>query len=305
MSTSTSNYNNATYSICNTALIFESFGDPHPITDIVCGDKSQAWSFYREVPASISESRKYPDGPALSSSNTIKLFDMANDLLSRFYRASQIRQRLIWIQGMDRRCRCWAIGRHCIDSGRCLLLDAPQEEQEEQPPADRWNSYGSTPGCSAIHRCQTSTDHKCILWPSPSGSRHFLQPANIQPRLCAANLPSLAVSAAIYRTHFSTASIRTKRICSARREDWVYWAAVPAGPSTTHPASQRRGTWRGQQPGRWRFYRRTPFGNETDVVAARIYLCNYTHRNALRVIPVLRDNLACAFRQGILASPII
>lgn len=55
---STSNYNNATYSICNTALIFESFGDPNPITDIICGDKSQAWSFYRQVPASITENRK-------------------------------------------------------------------------------------------------------------------------------------------------------------------------------------------------------------------------------------------------------
>lgn len=66
----TSNYNNATYSICNTALIFESFGDPHPITDIVCGDKSQAWSFYRQVPASISEnptSTASPDSKKSSS----------------------------------------------------------------------------------------------------------------------------------------------------------------------------------------------------------------------------------------------
>lgn len=55
---STDNYNNASYSICNTAFIFESFGDPNPKTDIVCGDKSQVWSYYRQVPASISENRK-------------------------------------------------------------------------------------------------------------------------------------------------------------------------------------------------------------------------------------------------------
>lgn len=64
--TSTSNYNNATYSICNTALIFESFGDPNPITNIGCGDQSQAWSFYREVPPSISASRTFR---SLASSN--------------------------------------------------------------------------------------------------------------------------------------------------------------------------------------------------------------------------------------------
>jgi hypothetical protein len=59
---STDNYNNATYSVCNTAFIFESFGDPNPKTDIVCGDKSQIWSFYRQVPASVTESREYlPD----------------------------------------------------------------------------------------------------------------------------------------------------------------------------------------------------------------------------------------------------
>lgn len=57
---STENYNNATYSVCNTAFIFESFGDASPKTDIVCGDKSQIWSFYRSVPASVrSQSRKY------------------------------------------------------------------------------------------------------------------------------------------------------------------------------------------------------------------------------------------------------
>ncbi|KAJ4351943.1 uncharacterized protein N0V89_007288 [Didymosphaeria variabile] len=52
----TENYNNATYSVCNTAFIFESFGDSSPKTDIVCGDKSQVWSYYRNVPASVTES---------------------------------------------------------------------------------------------------------------------------------------------------------------------------------------------------------------------------------------------------------
>ncbi|KAL5418952.1 hypothetical protein PMIN06_002849 [Paraphaeosphaeria minitans] len=52
----TENYNNATYSVCNTVFIFESFGDSNPKTDIICGDKSQVWSYYRSVPASVTES---------------------------------------------------------------------------------------------------------------------------------------------------------------------------------------------------------------------------------------------------------
>ncbi|KAF2439840.1 hypothetical protein P171DRAFT_435697 [Karstenula rhodostoma CBS 690.94] len=60
----TENYNNATYSICNTAFIYESFGDSKPKTDIICGDKSQVWSYYRSVPASVTES------PSASSSGS-------------------------------------------------------------------------------------------------------------------------------------------------------------------------------------------------------------------------------------------
>ncbi|KAJ4299526.1 hypothetical protein N0V90_004771 [Kalmusia sp. IMI 367209] len=51
---STENYRNATYSICNTAFIFESFGDSNPKTDIICGASSQNWSYYRQVPASVT-----------------------------------------------------------------------------------------------------------------------------------------------------------------------------------------------------------------------------------------------------------
>lgn len=51
----TENYNNTAASICNTAFIYESFGDPNPKTDIICGDSSVNWSYFRKVPASATE----------------------------------------------------------------------------------------------------------------------------------------------------------------------------------------------------------------------------------------------------------
>ncbi|KAK7190521.1 hypothetical protein DPSP01_005256 [Paraphaeosphaeria sporulosa] len=68
----TENYNNATYSVCNTAFIFESFGDSNPKTDIVCGDKSQIWSYYRSVPASITESPSASGASGSKSSSDSK-----------------------------------------------------------------------------------------------------------------------------------------------------------------------------------------------------------------------------------------
>ncbi|KAF2822450.1 hypothetical protein CC86DRAFT_469810 [Ophiobolus disseminans] len=49
------NFGNASYSICNTAFIFENMQDSNPKTDIVCGEESVNWSYYRQVPASITE----------------------------------------------------------------------------------------------------------------------------------------------------------------------------------------------------------------------------------------------------------
>ncbi|KAF2638788.1 hypothetical protein P280DRAFT_508550 [Massarina eburnea CBS 473.64] len=53
----TENYNDdATNSICNTVFIYENFGDSSPKTDIVCGDSSVVWSFYRQIPATSTSS---------------------------------------------------------------------------------------------------------------------------------------------------------------------------------------------------------------------------------------------------------
>lgn len=51
----TENFGNVSYSICNTALIFENMQDSSPQTDIVCGESAVNWSYYRAVPASITE----------------------------------------------------------------------------------------------------------------------------------------------------------------------------------------------------------------------------------------------------------
>ncbi|KAF2679926.1 hypothetical protein K458DRAFT_112727 [Lentithecium fluviatile CBS 122367] len=51
----TENYNNTAATICNTAFIYASFGDPNPKTDIVCGDESVNWSYYRKVPSTATE----------------------------------------------------------------------------------------------------------------------------------------------------------------------------------------------------------------------------------------------------------
>lgn len=52
---STENYGDNALSICNTAFIFENMGDSNPRTDIICGSESINWSYYRSVPASITE----------------------------------------------------------------------------------------------------------------------------------------------------------------------------------------------------------------------------------------------------------
>ncbi|KAH7108661.1 hypothetical protein B0J11DRAFT_586836 [Dendryphion nanum] len=51
----TENFGNSLYSVCNTAFIFENFGDSNPKTDIVCGESSVNWSYYRKVPATATE----------------------------------------------------------------------------------------------------------------------------------------------------------------------------------------------------------------------------------------------------------
>jgi hypothetical protein len=54
---STDNYKNQQASICNTVFIFENMSDSKPKTDIVCGSSSQNWSYYRKIPASLTESK--------------------------------------------------------------------------------------------------------------------------------------------------------------------------------------------------------------------------------------------------------
>lgn len=49
------NFGNASYSICNTAYVYENMQDSSPQTDIVCGEEAVNWSYYRAVPASITE----------------------------------------------------------------------------------------------------------------------------------------------------------------------------------------------------------------------------------------------------------
>ncbi|PSN65316.1 hypothetical protein BS50DRAFT_55537 [Corynespora cassiicola Philippines] len=66
----TENFDNVAYSVCNTAFIFENFGDSNPKTDIVCGESSVNWSYYRKVPASATEvvSSEAPSAPPEISS---------------------------------------------------------------------------------------------------------------------------------------------------------------------------------------------------------------------------------------------
>ncbi|KAH3950221.1 hypothetical protein HBH98_023160 [Parastagonospora nodorum] len=51
----TENYVDQSASICNTAFIFENFGDSNPKTDIICGPSSANYSYYRRVPASVTQ----------------------------------------------------------------------------------------------------------------------------------------------------------------------------------------------------------------------------------------------------------
>ncbi|ORY06391.1 hypothetical protein BCR34DRAFT_616973 [Clohesyomyces aquaticus] len=51
----TSNYDDKRLSICNTAFIFENTGDSNPRTNIICGDSSVNWSFYRNIPESFTQ----------------------------------------------------------------------------------------------------------------------------------------------------------------------------------------------------------------------------------------------------------
>ncbi|KAF2872880.1 hypothetical protein BDV95DRAFT_359223 [Massariosphaeria phaeospora] len=65
----TDDSNDAAYSICNTALIYENFEDSDPMTDIVCGQFSLNWSYYRKVPASATEKPSVtPDEPSTPGS---------------------------------------------------------------------------------------------------------------------------------------------------------------------------------------------------------------------------------------------
>ncbi|KAH7092545.1 hypothetical protein FB567DRAFT_240063 [Paraphoma chrysanthemicola] len=50
----TENYDNTAYSICNTAFIFENMQDSNPRTDIVCGESSVNWSYYRKLDATVT-----------------------------------------------------------------------------------------------------------------------------------------------------------------------------------------------------------------------------------------------------------
>ncbi|KAF2465319.1 uncharacterized protein BDR25DRAFT_306759 [Lindgomyces ingoldianus] len=51
----TENFDNVKFSICNTAFIFENTGDSNPKTDIVCGESSVNWSYYRVIPDSFTQ----------------------------------------------------------------------------------------------------------------------------------------------------------------------------------------------------------------------------------------------------------
>lgn len=67
---STENFGNASYSICNTAFIFENMQDSSPKTDIVCGESAVNWSYYRAVPASITSAAANPTAAAGGSSSS-------------------------------------------------------------------------------------------------------------------------------------------------------------------------------------------------------------------------------------------
>jgi len=64
---STDNYQNRAFSICNSAFIFESFGDPNPKTDIICGPSSINWSYYRKIPETATKSASSSSSSTSSS----------------------------------------------------------------------------------------------------------------------------------------------------------------------------------------------------------------------------------------------
>jgi hypothetical protein len=75
----TENYDNSAYSICNTAFIFENMQDSNPKTDIVCGESSVNWSYYRKLDATVTAASSAPPtsipqpvSTALTSPNVTK-----------------------------------------------------------------------------------------------------------------------------------------------------------------------------------------------------------------------------------------
>ncbi|KAJ4991221.1 hypothetical protein SVAN01_03349 [Stagonosporopsis vannaccii] len=62
----TENYNNTAFSICNTVFIFENLQDSNPRTNINCGDSSAQWSYYRDIPASATETEEINTSPTNS-----------------------------------------------------------------------------------------------------------------------------------------------------------------------------------------------------------------------------------------------
>ncbi|CAI6334883.1 unnamed protein product [Periconia digitata] len=67
------NYKNEALSICNSVFIYESFGDPNPKTDIVCGKSSVNWTYYRQIPStatSQSDSQSQSSSPTSAPTQT-------------------------------------------------------------------------------------------------------------------------------------------------------------------------------------------------------------------------------------------
>lgn len=161
---STDNFDNTAFSICNTAFIFENLGDSNPKTDIVCGESSVNWSYYRKIPASATEQ------PVSESGMSQKHYlNLENKRLTspysifRFW-AHYIRNEPNYhtcskeggkerIKGLDcwrcRWSRCWS----CTYWRNRLLPASPQEEERHNPTHSRCCRRSRRPAsCPAVLR---------------------------------------------------------------------------------------------------------------------------------------------------------
>lgn len=129
-------FSHSAYSICNTAFIFENMQDSSPLTDIICGDSSVNWSFYRKMPNTASDvvsrartcltAEFHLQATLILHSfinATTSIFSYCNSQCSRCHQQQEQRR----IQSMDSWCRSRTRHRPCPDLRRCLVLPPPQE----------------------------------------------------------------------------------------------------------------------------------------------------------------------------------